>query len=80
MINVCLFDDAHCKVEFGKVKGLLAPPLEFDLSEFVEIANPKAVGKKITADKVKEIRFISLDPEEGLDEIEAKPVFKTTLF
>ncbi len=80
LVNVCLFEDAHCKVEFAKVKGLLADPLEFDLSEFVEVANPKAVGKKITSDKVKEIRFISLDPEEGLDEIEVKPVFKTTLF
>ena len=59
---------------------MLAPPLEFEVSEFVEIANPKAVGKKITSDKVKEIRFISLDPEEGLDEVEVKPVFKTTLF
>ncbi len=80
LINVCLFDDAHCKVEFGKVKGLLAPPLEFEVSDFVEIANPKAVGKKITSDKIKEIRFISLDPEEGLDDIEPKLVFKSTLF
>jgi topoisomerase-4 subunit A len=81
LLNVCLFDDAHCKVEFKKPKkGLLAPPMEFDLSEFVELANPKAVGKKITSDDVKEIRFISLDPEDGLDEVETKPVFKTTLF
>ena len=80
LVNVCLFEDAHCKVEFAKVKGLLADPLEFELSEFVEVANPKAVGKKITSDKVKEIRFISLDPEEGLDDIEQKPVFKMTLF
>lgn len=79
LLNVCLFNKAHCRVEFAKVKGLIPSPLKFDLKE-LEITNPKAVGKKLTSDKVKEVVFISLDPEEGLDEEEPKPVFKTTLF
>ena len=80
LLNACLFSDAHVKVEFAKNKGLMPAPLDFKLSEFVEVMNPKAVGKKISSDKLKEALFISLDPEEGLDEVPEPEPIKTTLF